>query len=37
VLDHPLQMISPEEIEARARQLVDAIERLFNDEMPDNP
>jgi hypothetical protein len=37
VLDHPLQMISPEDIQARARQLVDAIERLLANEMPRNP
>jgi hypothetical protein len=37
VVDHPIQMISPEEMKARARQIVDAIERLLDDQMPDNP
>ena len=37
VVDHPIQMISPEEMKERARQIVDAIEKLLNDEMPDNP
>ena len=37
VIDHPIQMISPEEMRARATQIVDAIERLLKDEMPLNP
>lgn len=32
ILDHPMQMITTEEIGARAAQLVDAAEKLLNDE-----
>ena len=32
VLDHPMQMISPEEIDARAVQLVNAAEKFLNGE-----
>jgi hypothetical protein len=34
VIDHPIQMISAEETEKRAAQLVAAIEKLLNDEIP---
>jgi hypothetical protein len=33
VIDHPLQMISPEEIEVRAQQVAAQIESLLNDEL----
>jgi len=32
VLDHPMQMISPEEIDVRAVQLVNAAEKFLNGE-----
>jgi hypothetical protein len=32
VLDHPMQMISQDEMDLRAKQLVDAIERLLDDD-----
>ena len=32
ILDHPMQMITPEEINARAEQLVAAAEKLLDDE-----
>ena len=32
VLDHPMQMITPEEIDARAEQLVAAAIKLLDDE-----
>lgn len=34
LVGHPLQMISPEEVEGRARQIVTGIERLLDDQMP---
>jgi hypothetical protein len=34
VLDHPMQMISPEELEARALQLVEAAIALLDSEDP---
>lgn len=32
VLDHPMQMISADEMDKRAKQLVDAIEKLLDDD-----
>jgi hypothetical protein len=37
VVDHPLQMISPLEMEDRARQIVAQVERLLDNEMDVNP
>ena len=34
VIDHPIQMISPEETVKRAAQIVAAVEQLLNDEIP---
>ena len=32
ILDHPMQMITPEEIDARAEQLVPAAKKLLDDD-----
>lgn len=32
MLEHPMQMISPEEMDKRAKQLADAIEKLLDDD-----
>ena len=33
ILDHPMQMITPKEINARAEQLVTAAEKLLDDDV----
>lgn len=35
VIDHPIQMISDAEIERRAGQIVAAIEKILDDEIPE--
>ena len=37
VLDHPTQMVEDDVLHQRAEQLADAIQRLLDDEDPDNP
>ncbi len=37
VVDHPTQMVEDEVLHRRAQQIADAIERLLNDEEPENP
>jgi len=37
VVDHPTQMVENEVLRRRAEQIADAIERLLNDEEPENP
>ena len=37
VVDHPTQMVEDEVLHRRAHQIADAIERLLNDEEPENP
>jgi hypothetical protein len=37
VVDHPTQMVEDDVLHRRAQQIVNAIERLLNDEEPENP
>ncbi len=37
VIDHPTQMVDDEVLHQRAEQLADAVQRLLNDEEPENP
>ncbi len=37
VVDHPTQMVSDEVLQRRAEQIADAVQRLLNDEEPENP
>ena len=37
VVDHPTQMVEDEVLHHRAQQIANAIQRLFNDEEPENP
>ena len=37
VIDHPTQMVDDEALHLRAEQLADAIQRLLNDQEPENP
>lgn len=37
VVDHPTQMVEDDVLQRRAQQIVDAIQRLLNDEEPENP
>lgn len=37
VVDHPTQMVDDSVLHDRAEQIADAIERLLDDEEPENP
>ena len=37
VVDHPTQMVEDNVLHRRAEQIADAVERLLNDEEPENP
>ena len=37
VVDHPTQMVEDEVLQRRAQQIANAIQRLLNDEEPENP
>ena len=37
VVDHPTQMVEDDVLHRRAEQIADAVERLLNDEEPENP
>ncbi len=37
IIDHPTQMVEDDVLRQRAEQLADAIQRLLNDEEPENP
>ena len=37
VVDHPTQMVEDAVLQRRAGQIADAIQRLLNDEEPENP
>lgn len=37
VVDHPTQMVEDDVLHRRALQIANAIERLLNDEEPENP
>nr|WP_162846169.1 hypothetical protein [Seongchinamella sediminis] len=37
VINHPTQMVDDEVLHQRAEQIADAVERLLNDEEPENP
>ena len=37
VVDHPTQMVEDDVLHRRAQQIADAIERLLNDQEPENP
>jgi hypothetical protein len=37
VVDHPTQMVEDDVLYRRAEQIADAVQRLFNDEAPENP
>jgi len=37
VVDHPTQMVALDVLHRRAEQIANAIERLLNDEEPENP
>ena len=37
VVDHPTQMVEDDVLHRRAQQIVNASERLLNDEEPENP
>ena len=37
VVDHPTQMVEDDVLHRRAEQIANAIQRLLNDEEPENP
>jgi hypothetical protein len=37
VVDHPTQMVEDDVLQRRAEQIANAIQRLLNDEEPENP
>ena len=37
VIDHPTQMVDDDVLHSRAVQLANAIQRLLNDDEPENP
>jgi hypothetical protein len=37
VVDHPTQMVEDQVLQLRAEQIANAVERLLNDQEPENP
>ncbi|MCB1696077.1 MAG: hypothetical protein H6987_16620 [Pseudomonadales bacterium] len=37
VIDHPTQMVADAVLRRRAEQIADAVQRLLNDQEPENP
>ena len=37
VVDHPTQMVEDDVLHRRAQQIANAVQRLLNDDAPENP